>query len=362
MSFVRLPACFRHYACQRSLQCCRHPLRAPCEPEDETRIAKLLASTEAGRAHLPILSGGFETLRDMRVFKHVGDSCVHLVGGPRERAGAPVPEVEPGCALQSIAGLDALAPACRNFPRSVARLPEADEASPADQAPEIEVLFLLACPTAARLLVADPSPFRFVAVPLDQWRYPPVRDVSGETLAAVRDLRTGWWSVLSERRDDSERLMAVLAALYRDPSSPPARLSPALTIPEALLRGPKGFEIGFVHDALERLPERGAHYAGLHWDLWHELTREITRRELHDALDIAPELLVALIDQLIPFAAMHDERPPHDWLRSVVRRTLAVARMADALLTRVPFAIDVLFADLIVGATHLDATGTPADA
>ncbi len=355
MPTVRLPAPFVSYACQRTLVCCQHPLRAPCDHEDEARIAPILASSAAGRAHLAIFTSGFESSGETRVFKHVGDRCVHLV--------APTPDepaVEPGCSLHFIGGVDALAPACRNYPRWVTRLPDpppGDAARSADGA-LVEALFLPACPTVARLLVQDPRPFTFVELPLEDWPYPPTRETSAAELEAVAELRAGWWRVLRERRDDTEHLIAVLSALHDDPLDPPPRISVGGAPSAALLAGQRSVDIGFVHDALERIPARGAHYASVHWDLWRDLTCEITPRQLHDALDIAPGLVTAFVDHLIPYAGVHDQRPVDRWLRVAVRRALAVARMVDSLMARTPFPIDVLFADAISGAMHIDARDT----
>ena len=98
MSTVRLPAPFLDYACGRSLVCCQEPVRAPCEPESEERIAKRLASSDAGRAYLPILEGGFEQIDEARVFKQVDKKCVHLVK-PREDE-----DGEAGCSLHFLVG------------------------------------------------------------------------------------------------------------------------------------------------------------------------------------------------------------------------------------------------------------------
>ena len=115
-------------------------------------------------------------------------------------------------------------------------------------------------------------------------------------------------------------------------------------------------------------------YADRDFDKHVERTRErpltagkVTTREalaLFAGLSLAafaPELLVAFLDHLVPFAGLHDPRPVHHCLRAAVRRTIAVARMADSLLSRVPYGINTLFGDLITAAMHLDATAATTD-
>jgi hypothetical protein len=346
MPTVRLPAPFLRYACEHSQVCCKHPIRAPCEPDEETRIASILASTDAGRAHLPILRGGFEASPDARIFKQEEDGrCVHLARGGDGGRG-------PGCSLQLIGGAEALAPACRNFPRWVARLPEEPGREVA-----LEALFVPICPTAARLLAADPSPFRFVEVPLERWPYLPTRAASAPELAQVEALRAGWWAVLAERRDDPEHLLRILDAMLKDPLGP--REHDEHRLHAELWAGLQSVDARFMNDALERRPDRGASYAPWFWEVRHDLICDYDRSSLLAALDIAPGLLVAYLEHLIPFGGLHDARPLHVWLHIAVRRTLAVARMADSLLARVPYRIDTLFADLFGAAMHADATGFP---
>jgi hypothetical protein len=220
----------------------------------------------------------------------------------------------------------------------------------------------MACPTAARMMVADPSPFRFAELPLEGWHHPATRSTSREALQSVAPLRRGWWDLLSEGRDDPERLAQLLAALHAEPLSPPARLARAKADPAALLGGLPSVEVGFVLDALGRQRARGVYYAPLRWELWRELTREVGHARLLNALDVAPPLLYAFVDHHVPFAGVHDPRPPGHWLRSAARRAVACARLVDLLLARVPFGIDTLFADACAAAMHLDANRTVEDA
>lgn len=353
MQTVRMPAPFQHYACQRSLVCCHHPLRAPIEEEEEAHITKVLASTDPGRARLPIFQAGFERMEGIRVYKHVDDRCVHLVVPPEDDDHDHEPG---GCALHYIGGLDILGTACRNYPRMVTSLPEAEGSTV-----QMEVLFSPSCPTAASLLVKDPAPFRFVEVPLDTWIYPPTRAANTTGVRLMTALRSQWWRVLADGREDTERLLAVLDAIWNDPYEPPASEPTRGEVSPEILRGPQSIEVDHVHAALERIPKRGRTYATHHWDLRRDLTVDLTQRQLLDMLDIAPELLVAFLDHLVPFAGLHDPRPVHHCLRAAVRRTIAVARMADSLLSCVPYGINTLFGDLITAAMHLDATAATTD-
>lgn len=375
---IQIPRPFVAYQCERSLVCCKDPIRAPCDPDEEARIAALLARTERGRARLPILHAGFDEVQGVRAFKQVDHDCVHLA-----RSGELGPE--PACHLHHEAGIEALAPACRNYPRWVARVlddpsaapvasaspdaPTAHESSPAHPEDTIEAVFLLACPTAAKLLVRDPAPFAFVEVTARAFPFAPVRDerapfaLSPEPaaptadLAAIRQLRHAWWSYLAVRRDDPAHLLHALAAWYVHPleALAPSDPAPAEILPN-LLDGLSTVEARFVIDALENLPDRGPNYGLARWDIWRDLTRPISARDLIAACDIAPQLVAAFLDQLVAFLGLHDGRPVATYLRAMVRRALALIRGADALIARVPFAIDTLFADLFVAATHLEPT------
>jgi len=381
MPTVRLPAPFLRYACGRSLMCCKYPVRAPCDEDEEARITKVLASSEAGRAYIPILQAGFESALGARAFKQKDEHCVHLVSasaapgaskaaseglrqdgeastvGLRKDGGAST-EDPGGCSLHFLGGLDALGTACRNYPRWITRLPPEPNSEVL-----LEAVFYLTCPTAARMLVADPSPFRFVEVPLETWPYSSMREATPAALALATPFRAGWWSVLADRRHDTERLCAVLDAMYTDPLAPPSGDPMITSSPnEGLLQGIRSSDVYFLHDVLERIPERGRSYASLHWELKVDLEHQVTRRELLDALDIAPELLAAFIDHMVPIAGLHDSRPVPQWLRMAVRRTIAVARLADALLARVPFGIDTLFGDLFTAAMHPDPMTPPTGA
>lgn len=351
MPTVRLPAAFLNYACERSLVCCQEPVRAPCSPEEEARIARRLASTEAGRAHLPILHAGFQDSGGTRVFaQHAGHGrCVHLLAD----AGA---EREPGCALHLLGGLDALSAACRNYPRAIAGLPLEDGAGVA-----LEVLFLLACPTAAGMLVRDPSPFRFVEVPLEGWLYPAHAEVGREVLEEVRELRRAWWAALAEDRGDPRRLAGVLGALLDAPYEPTraGRVASGEHVAPSLLGGARSIDVGVMLEALERVPERGPTYGAVRWEVRRRAMEETSGAALLDALDIAPELLTAFLDHQIPWARVHDLRPFHAWLRTMTRRVVLTARLADTLLDKTPFAIDTLFADLFMASIHLDVHTLP---
>jgi len=258
--------------------------------------------------------------------------------------------------LHFLGGLDILGTACRNYPRMVTSLPEA-----AGSSVQLEVLFSPSCPTAAALLVTDPGPFRFVEVPLAEWIYPPTRAANPTGVRLMTALRDGWWRVLADGREDTERLAAVLDAIWNDPFAPLASEPVKATPSDAILRGPTPVDVDHVHAALERIPQRGRIYANHRGDLNNDLTVDLTGRQLMDALDIAPGLLVAFLDHLVPFAGLHDPRPVHHCLRAAVRRTIAVARMADSLLSRVPYGINTLFGDLITAAMHIDATSPTTD-
>jgi len=382
---IQLPRPFVAYQCERSLVCCRDPIRAPCDPDEEARIAALLAKTERGRSRLPVLHTGIEEVQGLRAFKQVDHDCVHLA-----RRGELGPE--PACHLHHEAGIEALAPACRNYPRWIARVIDDPPASPntiapapadpthaasaspaqaaqAARADQIEAVFLLACPTAAKLLVRDPAPFSFVEVTPERFPFAPVRDerapfpLSPEPtpadadLAGIRRLRDAWWAYLAVRRDDPAYLLHALAAWHVHPLEPlaPEAPAPAELLPN-LLDGLSTVEARVVIDALENLPDRGPNYALARWDLWRDLTRPISPRDLLAACDIAPNLVAAFLDHVVAFIGLHDGRPASTFLRAMVRRAVALIRGADALIARVPFAIDTLFADLFVAATHLEPT------
>jgi len=349
MPTVRLPAAYLAYACERSLMCCKEPVSAPCGPEGEARIAQRLASTGAGRAHLPILHAGFEDSGGQRVFAQDADTgrCVHLVG----EAGA-----EAGCTLQLIGGFEALPVACRNYPRAIAGLPVEEGTDAA-----LEVLFLLACPTAAKLLVRDPSPFRFVEVPLEGWAYPAHADVERAALDEVRELRRGWWDALAVDRHDPRRLAGALGTLLTAPYEPAivARAASDADIEAGLLGGFRSIDVGVMLAALERLPERGATYGSVRWEVRRRAMEDATRSALLEALDIAPELLAAFLDHQIPWARVHDPRPFHAWARTMARRAVLAARLVDGLLDKVPFGIDTLFADVFTASIHLDTHALP---
>ncbi|MCB9732086.1 MAG: hypothetical protein H6745_05575 [Deltaproteobacteria bacterium] len=153
---VRVPRALAAYACERSLRCCQRPVRAPCDDGEAARIAEALVArgADALAATVPrrreLIDGG-------PVFAQGDDgACCHLV---REEAGA-------ACAIHAAGGLGALAAACRNFPRWVARAPDG----------VVEVAFALTCPTAARLVCEDARPFAWVEVAdAAAWPYAPTR-------------------------------------------------------------------------------------------------------------------------------------------------------------------------------------------
>ena len=333
MATVRLPEIFLSYGCRRSLVCCHAPLRAPCDDHDLPRVRERLASSEAGRAYLPIVEAGLEQANGERVFRHDGRGrCVHVFEH----------DAEVGCSLHQLGGLDAMSVACRNYPRWVCALPEGYEA-----------VFFLGCPTAARMLVDDPRPFRWAEVPLETWTFPPTRTADARGVERVSAMRAQWWTALGTDRGDAERLAMLLGAMLESRVTDPR----ADTI-KRCLAGFAAFEVAFVHDALARLPGRGAIYDGLRWEVTAELARATTRKTLLDALDIAPLVISALAEHLVAFGGLHDSRPLHHWIRTVARRSLFVARATDALIARVPYAIDTLVADLISGVMVVDAGAT----
>ncbi len=352
MSTVRMPAAFQHYACQRSLICCGDPVRAPCEDEERDRIRPVLASTAQGRGYLPIFEASTEAFLNTKVFKHDNGVCQHLRLEGQDDA------TESGCSLHFLGGVDALSTACRNYPRWVTRL----AVEPGSQV-EMEAMFLLGCPTVAGLLVRDPRPFSFVEVPLDSWIYTPTREATIEATARAQMLREGWWRVLADGRDDPERLLAVLDAMVKAPlDAPEGEPARNTELPPHFFYGTGISEAGQMLGVLERIPDRGGTYAAHHWDVRHDISLNVKRGELVEMLGIAPELLSAYLDHSVPFAGLHDERPTHHWMKTTVRRTIAIARLADALLARVPFAIDTLLADLMVCTMQLDGMLTRPDA
>ena len=177
MTDVRLPTVLQSYGCGRTLLCCHAPFRAHITDADQTRITPLLDPALSARlsATTGPLAGGTRRLEQPAGYCGMLDA--------------------PACSLHAAAGLDALPSSCRNYPRSVVRTPDG-----------VEVAFVLSCPTAAGMVVADPAPFEW-ATWEGAWSWPADRRAAHSfQLSSERrirwtelvELRAKWWARLSD--------------------------------------------------------------------------------------------------------------------------------------------------------------------
>lgn len=311
-------------------------------------IERALRKTEAGRA----LSQWVRQQREaaptsagvLTVLAHENERCVHL-------------RHEPGrCALHEAGGLDALGTACRNYPRLVTRLPDG----------ALEVAFNLNCPTASRLLVADPRPLAMVELDAARFPFPPSREAPGFVsflpddmaslvpLDELLSLREAWWHELSTWRTDPMRLVSRLVLLYAMPHLEPEPPEPIGSLPPALSRGMTQLEGWLVFRGLAALPERGAIYDELRWPVSREVAPEIDVAELAKISEPVAEVIHAFLDHQVLVAGLHDSRAFVPWLRTGVRRAVLIARLVDALCHRTPFRVRTLLADLVSATTLIE--------
>jgi len=332
-----MPKAFVGYACERSLVCCHHPIRAPVPTEDRPRLLRALAGTEEGRRLA-------DTLAD-RI-------APDWPGGPdpvwRQRDGVCInlDPATPACELHRAGGLDALPASCRNFPRWVAELPD-----------RIEVAFTLTCPTAARLFATATGPWEMITTPADGWPFAPTARVDGDVpltadrsapLADALALRASWWSEVERAGEDAGALVEVLGRMAHAPLDPGATGAPP---PSTELRGALAQQ---ALAALERLPGRTA-YAGIRWETFAELAQPMSTSALRFALDPAPAMVARFVSHGLQWVAVHDPRPVAHVVQRVVMRTVLAARLVDATCTRVAYPVATLFRDAFSAASFVAA-------
>ncbi|MFO0745808.1 MAG: hypothetical protein U1F43_09050 [Myxococcota bacterium] len=335
-----LPRVFAAYQCQRSLVCCRAPVRAPASDEEVPRMRGLLAaSDDEGRLIAETLDARRvldpAVTHETMVWRQRDDGCVNLAATDR------------ACAIHRSAGLHALPAGCRNFPRWVALLPD-----------RVEVAFNLTCPTASRMLASDAEPFALARHDDPSWPYHPTAEVSAtprwEGLATaplerVLALREAWWAALDRARSDPQRLLAVLHAMDRAPLDGGA----ATTAPS--WSPPPAYAAQLALAALERQRERGDSYRAERFRALAELSRAVGERELADMVDPALERVVAFASAGVQWLGVHDPRPSAEVVRIVARRAMLVIRAVDALCTMVPYPLGTLLADVFAASSFVDA-------
>lgn len=334
-----MPRTFVAYQCQRSLVCCRAPVRAPLNDSHLPLVHdRLKAGDDEARRIAETLEERLELVphitRESRLWRQPDGACVNLDLPAR------------ACILHRSAGLGALPPGCRNFPRWVTTLPD-----------RVEVAFNLTCPTASRMLAEDTEPFALV--PVDDASTPytstavasPTPAWDGKDTAPlerVLSLREAWWQTLAAARNDPERLLRALDAMLVDPlgggSAPTAEAEPL---------HPVHAQHALV--ALERTKVRGDHYRSERYRALDELAAAPGRAALTAALAPAPDLLAAYASCGVQWIGVHDPRPVSEVLRLTARRTLLAARLADTFCTLAPYPLTTLFADAFAAAFFVDA-------
>ncbi|MCC6621995.1 MAG: hypothetical protein IT385_12105 [Deltaproteobacteria bacterium] len=343
-----VPSAFVDYACERSLLCCEHPVRAPVPRADRPRMLGLLARTGPGRLIAETLAervthewpGSAEP-----VWRQRDGRCVNLAGSA-SRDAASLDTAARACELHAAAGLEALPSSCRNYPRWVTELPD-----------RTEVAFSLTCPTAARLLATSRAPWALVPLHDDAWPYAATLRVAGDVpltvdrhapLADVLALREAWWAALDAAREDPGALLATLARMAHAPLDPGASATPPLD------RELAGGVAQTALSALERLPDRAA-YTSVRWEVFAELAQPMSARALDLATDPVAAPLARFASHGLQWVGVHDPRPVDAMMRIVVRRALLVVRLVDALCARVPYPLSTLVRDTFCAASYIDA-------
>lgn len=317
---LRLPRALARYACARTLVCCQAPWGVYLDADEPGRIARHLADVgglDGGaarrRVHAALESPG----RGLIAMRRDAAGCSQLAPAGAER----------GCALQHTAGLGALPRTCQAFPREIARF-----------GPDVEVAFLLDCPTVCRLLVADGTPFRWADAPGEARAFPypvgrvarapfPWGDGHDADHTALVAWREGWWARL-EDACARRALGPALAALLRRPAAPggdPARDDDDLT---ALIAWSPAWAEPLA-DALARLHRSEA---SLPAPPPVETLREGPPVSALDSLlgDHAGALALAA-GLLLQHAGVHDSRPLLDAARGAAWQTLVSAALAARL-------------------------------
>jgi len=311
---VRIPRALERYRCEQTMMCCREPFVATVSVEEETRMRTELATSESGRALLPLIEGAIAGDGDERAWTKPSGSCTQLVGR--------------NCAVHVAGGIHALPSTCRNYPRVVHVV-----------ADHWDVSFSMSCPTAARLLSEDPRPYTKVSLSSSGFVWRPTgrraRDEAREALLA------GWLAALATARADASTLMAVLGAMLEEPLAPETPPAPS----ERLAVGIDPFVAVFAFGRLMQLPGRAALYESERDHLVRELTAPWSVARLTAAAEAAPELLAVLVEHELHNLSLHPEAASDAVVRLAVRRGLMALRVVDALCDRVPLRTRALFAD-----------------
>jgi len=318
---VWLPEVLARYGCGQTLLCCRRPWRAylyPGEAEDlEGRLGRAGARAVGDRLRAALRPARGEPGREALVLQP-GGRCALL--DPDRR-----------CALQAAAGLGALPASCRTFPRSVVALPGG-----------LDVAFLLACPTAAAMVVAAPRPVRLVSVDPAAWPYPPAATVGPEVrwdgarvlpLEAMLDLRRRWWAAIERAAArGGEGALALLEALLVDPAAPEGadRAAGRAAAPVAFTPE-EAVEIGRY---LALLPGTGAGHRARRARLTEALARGRDREALRRSAEAAPAVWLTALGLALQFAGVHTTVPAAEGMAHAATE-VAVAVAVHAALAEV---------------------------
>jgi hypothetical protein len=206
----------------------------------------------------------------------------------------------PGCSVHANAGLPALPPACRNFPRSVGQTPTG-----------VEVAFQLNCPTAAKIVARHPEPFSWVTIPGEEWPYAATFFVDetiawtpnvSKSFAEVDATREAWWARLAE----ADEVIGTLGALMIRPSEPD---DPRLFGLDALPRDLGKTASDPALDHLGRLGTRGAYYRAERGRLGRKLARDIDMGALGAAAQAQRASFFCALGLSIQTAGVHDKPP-----------------------------------------------------
>lgn len=287
---VRAPAVLAGYRCGHSLVCCAAPWRATLLDGEFERIANQVAAADS-----PVLSRAqFGTAvnqqRPPGVVKQPGGECALL-----DRPSA-------ACRLHTATGLHGLPAGCRNFPRSVVRTPDGDEAA-----------FSLACPTAAAMVASHPAPFAWAAAAWPSDAYPPHRQVKDRVQAArgadwhwseLRSLRQAWWLQLAESQT-AEQLAAVLGGMALHPLI--ARPADGDAIPWLQLCAPwTPAQVRAVTEGLARLPDTGGEHRDLQRQRWAHWLAPTPQPQWQASAEVHAALVGCHAGLVLQWAWVHD--------------------------------------------------------
>jgi len=153
-----LPAPLLSFHCTGCLVCCHRPWTVFLVPEERVCLEKVLqlagpegrdlAAALDSRLRRSYRSSGPDDRQILVVRQQVDGRCLFLRDDGR-------------CAIQHHAGLAAMPPTCRDYPRAAVATPAG-----------IQIRFRLSCPTAARLAATAAEPYRLVSWPHQRsWPY-----------------------------------------------------------------------------------------------------------------------------------------------------------------------------------------------